>query len=275
MSVTNASGSRHDRGRDDGGFRRNAEHQRRGRRAETVTINGTGVGGNGALTGTGTASLSGAVTLASASTVGVGGGDRHAHALGGDRRRDPWHRQVGGGHLALSGANTYTGTTTVSTGTLALGASNVLADGSSVVVNGGTLSMTTRSDTVAGVELVLGSIRAHHGGADRRAPMICSSGTVSAILGGAAVGLNKTSAGTVTLSGASTYTGATTMSAGTLALGASNVLADTSSVVVNGGTLSMTTRSDIVAGVQLVSGSITGTSGYRPRRAPMTCSRER
>ena len=45
------------------------------------------------------------------------------------------------------------------------------------------------------------------------------SGTASAVLGGA-VGLDKTTSGTVTLSGANTYTGVTTVSAGTLVIGA-------------------------------------------------------
>ncbi len=229
--------------------------------AETVTIDGAGVGGNGALIGTGTASLSGAVTLAGSSTVGVAAGTDTLTLSGAIGGATLGIDKLGAGTLTLSGANTYTGTTTVSAGTLALGASNVLADGSSVVVNGGTLSMTTRSDTVAGVQLVLGSITGTTGVLTSASAYDLQSGTVSAILGGAAVGLNKTTAGTVTLSGANTYTGTTTVSAGTLALGASNVLADTSSVVVNGGTLSMTTRSDTVAGVQLVSGSITGTTG--------------
>ncbi len=124
-----------------------------------------------------------------------------------------------GGTVTLSGANTYTGTTAVNAGTLALGASNVLADTSSVVVNGGTVSITNRNDTVAGVQLVSGSITGTTGVLTSTSAYDMQAGTVSAILGGAAVGLNKTTAGTVILSGANTYAGATTVGAGTLIAG--------------------------------------------------------
>lgn len=49
------------------------------------------------------------------------------------------------------------------------------------------------------------------------------AGAVSAILGGP-VDLNKTTGGTVTLSGANTYTGTTTVSGGTLNLGGGQTL---------------------------------------------------
>ncbi len=140
----------------------------------------------------------------------------------------------GTGTLTLSGANTHTGTTTVSAGTLALGANDVLADGSSVVVNGGTLSMTTRSDTVAGVQLVSGSITGTTGVLTATSAYDMQSGTVSAILGGG-TGLNKTTAGTLILSGNNTYTGPTAINAGVLQLGAANRIADASAVTVAAG----------------------------------------
>ena len=88
------------------------------------------------------------------------------------------------------------------------------------------------------------------------------SGTISAKLGGGA-GLTKTgsSSSKVTLSGANTYTGATTVSGGTLALGASNRLADASTVTVSGGIFAIANYSDTVAAVHLLAGSITGTGG--------------
>jgi autotransporter-associated beta strand protein len=52
-------------------------------------------------------------------------------------------------------------------------------------------------------------------------------------------GLTKTGAGILTLSGISTYTGATTITGGTLALGASNVLADVTEVIIGDATLSI------------------------------------
>jgi autotransporter-associated beta strand protein len=48
--------------------------------------------------------------------------------------------KTGSGTWTLSGANGYTGTTTITAGTLTLGASGVLADASNMVLNGGTFS---------------------------------------------------------------------------------------------------------------------------------------
>src|SRR5205823_3716794 len=46
----------------------------------------------------------------------------------------------GSGNLAMSFANTYTGSTTITAGTITLGAANGLATASPVILNGGTLS---------------------------------------------------------------------------------------------------------------------------------------
>lgn len=253
-----------------------------GASTQSGVISGTGAlvkNGAGTLTLTGTNTYTGATTV-SAGTLQVGNGGTTgtlgtgavtnngtlafnrsnamtvANAISGTGSLS----KAGAGTTTLSGANTYTGATTINAGTIALGASNVLPNASSVVVNGGTLSMTTRSDTVAAVQLLSGSITGTTGVLTSTSAFDVRSGTVSARLGGA-VGLNKTTAGTVTLSRANTYTGATTVSAGTLALGANNVLANASRVVVNGGTFSIANRSDTVAAVQLLSGSITGTTG--------------
>ncbi len=164
------------------------------------------------------------------------------------------------GTVTLSGSNTYTGTTTISAGTLALGANNVFDNNSSIVVDGGTLAMGTFSDTVAGVTLQSGTISGNGGVLTSDSKFILQSGSVSAVLAGDD-GADKTTAGTVTLSGANTYTGTTTISAGTLALGANNVFDNNSSLVVDGGTLAMGAFSDTVAGVTLQSGTISGNGG--------------
>ncbi len=69
---------------------------------------------------------------------------------------------------------------------------------------------------------------------------------MSAILGGG-VGVNKTTAGTVTLTGTNTYTGATIIDGGTLTLsGANGAIASSSGITIGGGaTLQLDNTSNI------------------------------
>jgi autotransporter-associated beta strand protein len=64
--------------------------------------------------------------------------------------------KTGTGTWTLSGANTYTGATTVTAGTLALGAANTIAAGSNLVMNGGTLN-TPFNQTMGTLTLSAGS----------------------------------------------------------------------------------------------------------------------
>ncbi len=213
--------------------------------ARLLTLNGTGIAGGGALRNiSGTNTWSGAITLGSASRINsdagtltlsgagniTGAGQRLTVGGAGNTTISKVIATTtgtltkdGAGTLTLSGANTYTGLTTVSAGTLTLGANNVLANGTSVVANGGTFDINTRTDAVAGVQLASGSITGTTGVLTSTSAYDMQSGTVSAILAGA-VGLNKTTAGTVTLSGSNTYTGATTVSAGTLVAASNTAL---------------------------------------------------
>ncbi len=165
------------------------------------------------------------------------------------------------GNLNLNAANTYTGTTTVNAGTLIYGVNNAIASGA-VTVSGGTLSLTTFSDTVGAVSLTSGSITGSTGVLTGTSYAV-ESGSISAILGGSGVALTKSTGGSVTLSGVNTYTGTTTVNAGTLILAhATNTLSNTGAVTVSGGsTLSIGGNSDTVGAVTLTSGSITGTGG--------------
>ena len=207
-----------------------------------------------------------------------------------------------GGVVNFTGANTYSGLTTVSAGTLNLnttgggalagnltvsGGSAVeqqadqIANTASVIVSGGTLNIGANSDSVAGVQITSGNITGSGGTLASTSAFDLQAGSISAILGGA-VAANKTTGGVVNFTGANSYTGLTTVSAGTLNLnttgggaltgsltvsGGSAVelqadqIADAASVVVSGGTFNIGTNSDSVAGVQLTSGNISGTSG--------------
>lgn len=193
--------------------------------------------------------------------------------------------KTGTGVLTLSGASSYTGATTVNAGTLALGANNVLADAGTVLVNGGVFDVNTRTDTVSGVTLQSGAITGTTGILTSTSIFDLQDGTATAILAGA-VGVSKTTAGTVVLGGANTFTGAVSVTGGTLAFSTAANLGDasmTNTVTVNGGTLSYegtgavdlgVTRGALVigandatlnaassTGVLTISGGLNGSSG--------------
>jgi autotransporter-associated beta strand protein len=120
--------------------------------------------------------------------------------------------------LTLSGANNYTGPTTLnSMGNVALGASNAIPSGSALTVNSSAgFLMNGFSDTVGSlagagnVSLGAGTLTA--GGNN-------TSTTFSGAISGAG-GFTKAGSATLTLSGANTYGGTTTINAGTLKQGA-------------------------------------------------------
>lgn len=170
----------------------------------------------------------------------------------------------GSGTLTLSGANTYTGTTTVSAGTLAYGITNALSSGG-VTVSGGTLDIGAFSDTVGAVTLTSGNITGSTGVLTGTSYAM-QSGTVGAILGGTGA-LTKTTSGTVTLSGANTYTGVTSVLAGTLIVGANapsgsaGALGNAVSAVLLGNTSGTDNAALLVGGAFTVGRAVTGQAG--------------
>lgn len=149
--------------------------------------------------------------------------------------------KVGLGTLTLSGANTYTGGTTVQAGTLALGADGVLADSGAVTVNGGTFDINTRTETVGTVTLQSGAITGTTG-VLTGSSYVFESGTVSAILAGTG-SLSKNTGGTVTLSGVNTFSGAVNLNGGVLSFSAAANLGNgsaTNTINFDGGSLNYT-----------------------------------
>ncbi len=124
------------------------------------------------------------------------------------------------------------GVTLLSNGNLTLAGDNLLST-PSLVVNGGSFDIGSHNDTLGVVSLQSGSILGTTGILTSTSNFDLQSGTVSANLSGA-VGLDKSTTGTVSLSGVNTYTGLTTISAGTLALTGAGSIALSSGVVDNG-----------------------------------------
>jgi autotransporter-associated beta strand protein len=192
--------------------------------------------------------------------------------------------KTGAGTLTLTNANTYTGKTTVSAGTLsfntiqdagsatasALGKPAVGADSIIDLGNTGTLKYTgagNSSDRVVNLTaLTGGAMTLNASGASGTFALTggvtsaVTSGTSTLTLTGTGLGsesaaivdgtgtnvtaLTKSGTGTWTLSGANTYTGATTVSAGTLDLGGGTATGSLLSTTLNLGGTFAYTRND-------------------------------
>jgi autotransporter-associated beta strand protein len=133
--------------------------------------------------------------------------------------------KAGTGTLTLSGADTYSGTTTVSAGTLQAGSATGLSPGSAYTVNG-TLALNGFSGSIASLA---GSGTVQNANATAATLTVgvppagsTFSGTFADGPGGGAFSLVITgTTGTFTLSGtASSYTGSTTIGGGTLSIAA-------------------------------------------------------
>ncbi|SIT32337.1 outer membrane autotransporter barrel domain-containing protein [Thalassospira xiamenensis M-5 = DSM 17429] len=139
----------------------------------------------------------------------------------------------GAGTLTLSAANSYSGATNLSAGTLSLSGSGTLGNAAGALnLTGGTLDLGTTTQTRTGT-ITLNGATVSNGTLSSSGTFDTQSGTISAVLAGTGA-LTKTGTGTVTLSGANTYSGTTTVSAGRLAVNGSIASAVT---VANGATL--------------------------------------
>ena len=162
--------------------------------------------------------------------------------------------KLGAGTLTLSAANTYTGTTTVSAGTLAVtnvtglgttAAGTSIATGAALDIQG--VAVGAEALTVNG-----GSVRASSGsGSLSGAITLGASSTVdvgsgaqltlSGVISGTSMALTKTGSGTLILTTATnSYTGGTNLNAGAIQLASSTPLGSSGTISFAGGSLRYT-----------------------------------
>lgn len=163
---------------------------------------------------------------------------------------------VGGGGVGVttfSGANTYTGTTTVTQGTLRLTGGAAIVDTGNVVVNTPGILDIAAAETVGAINGT-GSITLSGG------TLTAGQGSFSGVISGAN-GLTKNTTGTLILSGANTFAGAATVNDGTLELRGGAAIADTTAVVVNAAAGPPATSGRLLVTNAETIGSLAGSGG--------------
>ncbi len=261
-------------------------------RSDSVTVTNA-ISGSGSLTklGAGTLVLNAANSYSGGTTISAGtlqiGNDGTTGSLGGiivNNATLTFHRSdasIHGGEISgtgqvvvtnpgsasyfirLSGNNTYSGGTTVTTGSsLLLGHANALGSGlvtlqansilfgSSYHVN---LAQLASPDSASSAIVTTSGAYAYDSAA---------SANLVVRLQGASSGFTKSGTGTLTLSGTNTYSGTTTISAGTLQIGSGDTTGTLgSSNVVNNATL-LFNRSNTLSVAHEISGTgSVGTAG--------------
>jgi fibronectin-binding autotransporter adhesin len=257
-----------------------------------MTISGTGVGGAGAVESTtsGTATLSGQLTLAGDTTINAAAGllrlaggvagagaDLTLAGAGNVTINSAITTGTGGvtldgtGTTTFSGSNTYTGVTTVNSGSLALtntaingdltinggavteNSSNQIADTSNLAINGGVFNLNGKKDQVASLS------GAAAGTLELGAGTLTDSGSASTTFAGAISGtgtLADSGSGVLSLTGTNTgFTGHVALSSGTINASADNATG-TAAVAVSG-----TGNFQVQGGVSLASDFTLSTTG--------------
>ena len=159
--------------------------------------------------------------------------------------------QAGNGTLMLTGAGTYTGATTVASGTLEAGVANVLSPSSAFTVDGGaTLDLGNANQSIGSLA---GSGAVSLGAGTLSTGGLGSSTAFGGVIAGSGA-LLKNGAGTQTLTGANSYTGGTTITAGALQLGDGGSTGSIVGDVVDNASL-IFNRSDVSTYAGAISGS--------------------
>ncbi len=178
--------------------------------------------------------------------------------------------------LTLSGANDYSGGTTLTAGKLKLGHATALGAGS-VTVNAGLLDLNGTSATLGALGGAGGAIVDLSAGAgnttltiNQAANTICTTPISNGLA--KTVSFVKTGSGILTLGNTNTFAGAATISGGTLKLGTAAALPATNLAVTSGGTLDMNAQNFLAGSrtVVIAGPGAAGQSGALVNTAPST-----
>ncbi|MEL7690744.1 autotransporter-associated beta strand repeat-containing protein [Citromicrobium bathyomarinum] len=171
-------------------------------------------------------------------------------------------RKIGAGNVRLSGANTYSGNTTLAQGGLALGNNSALGTGTLTAADGTRLSFGNNL-RITNAMTLNGQVSFDQEGGTAELRNI-TSGTG---------GLTKTGSGELTISGANDYTGETLVSAGSLKLVSTGTLGTTDGGVrvLDGASLTLDGVT-LTEGVTISGAGLSGTGALRATRGSATVS---
>jgi uncharacterized repeat protein (TIGR01451 family) len=236
--------------------------------AAVTLANAVTLGGNLTVGGTLALTFSGAVTLTGNRTLGIVAPTTISGVVG--ESGGSWTlTKTGAGALVLTGANTYSGGTALTAGTLTVGNNSALGTGT-LTVTGGVLSATgaavilANTVTLGGNLTVGGTVALAFSGAvtltGNRTLTVSNTAptTISGIVGesGGSWKLTKAGNGALVLTVANTYSGGTALTAGTLTVGNNSALG-TGTFTVTGGALNATGAAVTLANAVTLSGNLT------------------
>lgn len=230
----------------------------------SVLVNGTFALGTssetiGALAGVGS------VTSGGGSTLTVGAANNLDSHFEGTISGGVALIKEGAGTLSLNGINSYTGGTTVNSGTIEIhSASNLGHISGTMTIGNGTVQVLT--DVSSSRNFVLTSVSSKIK-ADAGATY-----TLNGTLSGTGT-LNKHGDGTLVLNGTNTYTGGSTINGGTVVVNSASSLGNSSTAVnLNAGTLQVSSGFNTTRNIVLGSSASTSASILPKPTPPVACS---
>jgi len=215
----------------------------------------------------GTLTLSSTLAIAPGSTLTLGGNNSGSTLISGAVSGNNANIVINAnnGRVTLAASNTYTGTTTLNSGTLSVGNAAALSGSSNLLINGGTINIG--STLTGNTPMTWGGNFTINNGYDQKfgtgavtlttTPQITTVGNSQVTVGGVisgSYGLTLTNAcsETLILTGISTYQGTTTINGGTLRVGSVRVLDPNSPTIVNaGGALDLNSQNVTASSITL------------------------